>query len=381
MPLRHLKSSNSLPAMAIFTTSNNQTSAQSNIYHWHFYLSPAETWDAMYQDCADAKRSITFEQYIFENDKIGQKFLRLFTQKAKEGLTIHLMCDEVGSRTFRHSPLVEEFRANGGYFRFYNSLKLIDLLKPHSLFPRTHVKTLVVDAAIAYVGGVCIDQRMQNWRDTQIRITGPVVRRIKEISDCNFAETEPSKDLKESSNLEFFYVQSEPKFFRHPMYSLLLRNLERAQDFVYMSTAFFVPTRRMRRYLKKAAFRGVSVIVLIPHHSDSWIADWACLSYARKLLKAGVRIFRYQPTVLHNKTVVIDGAWGTVGSSNMDALSCFHNRESNLIVRNKEALTEMKKDFLNDLTHSQELTLDLLKRIPLWKRAAMHAARICRAFL
>jgi cardiolipin synthase len=84
---------------------------------------------------------------------------------------------------------------------------------------------------------------------------------------------------------------------------------------------------------------------------------------------------------LHNKTVVIDGAWGTVGSSNMDALSCFHNRESNLIVRDQEALAEMKKDFLNDLRHSQELTLDLLKQIPLWKRAAMHAARVCRTFL
>jgi cardiolipin synthase len=335
----------------------------------------------MYQDCVDAKRSIAFEQYIFENDEVGQRFLRLFIHKAKEGLTVHLLCDEVGSRTFCNSPLVEEFRTNGGGFRFYNSLKFIDLLKPRRLFPRTHVKTLVVDAAIAYVGGVCIDQRMQNWRDTQIRITGPVVQRIKEISDCNFAETEPSKDLKESSNSDFFYVQSAPKFFRHPLYSLLLHNLEHAQDFVYLSTAFFVPTRRMRRFLKKASSRGASVIVLIPHHSDFWIADWACLSYAKKLLKADVRIFRYQPTVLHNKTVVIDGAWGTVGSSNMDALSCFHNRESNLIVRDKEALAEMKKDFLNDLRHSQELTLDLLNQIPLWKRAAMHVARVCRTFL
>jgi cardiolipin synthase len=335
----------------------------------------------MYQDCADAKRSIALEQYIFENDEVGQKFLRLFIQKAKEGLTVHLLCDEVGSRTFRHSPLVKEFCASGGNFRFYNSLRLIDLLKPRQVFPRTHVKTLVVDATIAYVGGVCIDQRMQNWRDTQIRITGAVVRRIKEITDCNFTETQPSKDLKETSNPDFFYVQSEPKFFRHPLYSLLLHNLEQAQDFVYMSTAFFVPTRRMRRFLKKASFRGASVIVLIPNHSDFWIADWACLSYAKRLLKAGVRIFRYQPTVLHNKTVVIDGTWGTVGSSNIDALSCFHNRESNLIVRNKDALAEMKRDFLNDLRNSQELTLEVLKKIPLWKRAAMHAARVFRTFL
>jgi cardiolipin synthase len=77
----------------------------------------------------------------------------------------------------------------------------------------------------------------------------------------------------------------------------------------------------------------------------------------------------------------VDGTWGTIGSSNLDALSCFHNRESNLIIRNKEALEEMKKDFLNDLKDGEELTLDFLQKIPLWKRAAMHAARVFRTFL
>jgi cardiolipin synthase len=296
-------------------------------------------------------------------------------------LRVCLLCDEIGSRSFCNSPLVEELRSSGGTFRFYNSMKLIDIIKPRRIFPRTHVKTLIIDATIAYVGGVCIDQRMKDWRDTQIRISGPVVQRMKEILDRNMTGTKPSKQPKDFLNFDFFYLQSEPGFFQHPIYGAVLDALAHARKSVYMSSGFFIPTRRLRRSLKKASFRGAKVIVLIPSHSDSWIADLACLSYAGRLLKAGVQIFRYQPAILHNKTVVIDGTWGTVGSSNMDALSFFHNREGNLFIKNEETLAEMEKDFLNDLERSKELTLDFLKTLPLWKRFAMHTARVCRSFL
>ena len=122
-------------------------------------------------------------------------------------------------------------------------------------------------------------------------------------------------------------------------------------------------------------------MVLVPFHSRSHLADLATLSYARKLLKNGVRIFRYKPSIMHNKTVVIDGNWGTVGSSNMDSLSFFHNREGNLFIKNVDALAEMEGDFLADLKNSDELTLEYLNSLPLWKRAAIHAARLCHSFL
>ena len=350
-------------------------------HHWHFYLSPAETWDAVYKDCVEAKKSILIEQYIFENDEIGQKFLRLLADKAKAGLDVRILCDAVGSSSLINSSLIEELRANGGRFNFYNSLKFLHFMKPRRLFPRTHVKVMMIDAEIAYVGGICIAQRMANWRDTQIRITGPVVRKIKEILECNFAGVRHSEIKGNASNSDFSYIQSAPKFFRHPIYKALLQAIDRAKDYVYISMGFFVPTRRLRRFLRRAASRGVKIVLLIPERSDNYLADLACLSFAAKLLKAGIRIMRYQPTILHNKTVVIDGVWGTVGSSNMDSLSLFHNREANLIIENKEALAEMEKDFLQDLHNSQELTIDFLKQMPLWKKSAIRLARLFRFFL
>jgi cardiolipin synthase len=328
-----------------------------------------------------AKHSIELEQYIFENDACGQKFLKLFILKAKQGLKISMMCDNIGSLSLSHSPLIKEFQLHGGHFSFYNSVKWIDLLTPKHLFPRTHVKTLVVDGGIAYVGGVCLDQRMKDWRDTQIRITGPMAQVIRSVTLNNISGISSLNPPDLTNNSDFTYIQSEPKFFRHPLYRLLLDAIRDAQKYIYISAAFFVPTRRMRRYLKHAALRGVRVIILIPRRSDFLVADLASLSYVMGLLKHGIHIYRYQPSVLHNKTVVIDNTWGTVGSSNMDALSFFYNRESNLIIRNQAALSQMERDYNNDLKVSQEITLDIMKQIPIWERMAMHGARLFRAFL
>ena len=349
---------------------------------WQFYLSPGKAWEAMYEDCAQAKQRIIMEQYIFHNDEVGQKFLRLFIDKVTEGLYVHLTCDEVGSASFRNSPLVLEFREKGGHFYFYNSITMLDLLKPRDIFPRTHLKALAIDASIIYIGGVCIAERMRDWRDTQMRLTGGVLpEKVSAILDHNPINRTQSADVKEIILDDFSYIQSSPSFFRHPIYQTLLDAIREAETSIYISAAFFVPTRRLRRYLKKAAKRGVKVVILIPEHSDFWIADWACLSYAVKLLKNKIRIFRYGPNVLHTKTVVIDGHWGTVGSCNMDPLSFFHNREANLVIKNTEALKEMEKDFLEDLEKSRELTLAFYKKIPLWKRIAAHFARIARPIL
>jgi cardiolipin synthase len=347
---------------------------------WRFYLSPAAAWDAMYRDCENATEIIQLEQYIFENDPVGQKFLRLFIQKAKQGVKIGILCDMVGSFGLSGSPLVTELRQSGGTFRSYNAFTLIDLLRMRRWVPRTHVKMLAADQA-AYIGGVCLAERMKDWRDTQMCVTGPVVAQIRRALERNMKGRVVFRQPPPPVDSEFTYVQSEPWLFQHRIYKMLLKAIRRASDTIYISAAFFVPTRRFRRLLRVAAFKGVKVIVLVPEHSDFWLADWVCLSYAAKLLKAGVRIFRYRPTVLHNKTVVIDDAWATVGSSNMDALSFFRNRESNLIITNKDAIAEMKKDFLNDLQQSEELTLAILEQIPLWKRIAAHAGRLFRSFL
>ena len=327
----------------------------------------------MYEDCAQARHSIEMEQYILNNDEVGQKFMRLFIDKAKSGVDVHLLCDEVGSRSFINSDMVASLRQSGGHFAFYNSLKFIDLFKPQRFFPRTHAKALVIDGAIGYIGGVCFAKEMAGWRDTQIRVTGPVVQQMQEALQRNrrsggYAPRPDKYQHEDIHGRDFHYIQNDPGWFRHPIYEALLEAIRNANETICISEAFFIPTRRLRRYLRHAALRGVEVTILVPETSDFLLADWVSLSYAARLLDAGVRIFHYMPTNLHTKTVVVDDNWAMVGSCNMDPLSFFHNRESNLIIQDRKVIETMRADFQNDLKSSNEVMLPVLRRVPLWKK-------------
>ena len=339
----------------------------------------------MFQDCEKATQSIELEQYIIANDSLGQKFLKLFIEKAKQGIKVFVICDYYGSQSLAHSGHVKELRAVGGQFYFYHSLGVLRHLWPKKWFPRTHVKTLLVDSAIAYTGGVCLAERMRNWRDTQIRITGPATAQVKRAFDDieNAFTHQKSAKIKNKKYIsdEFTYLQSSPVSLSHRIYRELIWALGSAGNHIYVSTAFFAPNRRFRRTLIKAQARGVKVILLGPIKSDVILADWLCLSYASSLLKAGVKIYRYQQPVLHNKTVVIDNRWATVGSTNMDILSFFLNRESNLIIKNSDAIAELKQQFFNDLQQSEELTLEQLKKRALWVKIIGYLARIVKSFL
>lgn len=268
-------------------------------YSWRFFLTPHEAWDAMFHDCEKATQSIEFEQYIFQNDALGHKFIRLFIEKAKRGVKVFIICDFYGSQSLAHEPLINELRTYGGQFYFYNSIGLLRRLWPRKWFPRTHVKTLLVDSVIVYTGGVCLAERMRNWRDTQIRITGPAVAQVRTAFDhIERALTHKgSAKVRDKQHIsqEFTYLQSSPVSLSHIIYHELIRALGSAENYIYLSTAFFAPNRRFRRTLMKARARGVKVILLVPIKSDIVVADWLYLSYATGLLKVGIRIFCYTP--------------------------------------------------------------------------------------
>ena len=349
---------------------------------WRFYLSPHEAWDAMYEDCEQAAKSIELEQYIFENDAVGRKFMRLFIRKAAQGVRVFVICDKFGSRTFTGSRLVRLLRRGGGHFRFYNRVGWIDILRPWRWYPRTHVKALLIDSTIAYTGGVCFALYMHDWRDTHIRVTGPVTEQMRQAFDRAERRHDRNKRplLPPTGKSDFTYLQNYPLLSWFVIYDELVRAITRAQRYIYLTTAFFAPNRRFRRLLAHAALRGVEVRILVPKKSEFALADWICLSYSHGLLRAGARIFHYRPFVLHAKTVVIDDNWATVGSTNMDILSFFRNRESNIVTTNAAAVAELKQQFMADLEESDELTLEEMNRQPLWKKAIGYVSRLFRSF-
>ncbi len=348
-------------------------------HRWRFYLSPAEAWEAMRGDCENAARVILLEQYIFLNDDIGKRFLELFARKAAEGVAVRALCDKLGSGVLADEPRVQTLRENGGTLRFYNAFSLLDLLRLRRIVPRTHVKMLVADD-VAYIGGVCIADHMREWRDTQIRVTGPVAGVMREALERNLRTRRPFQVSRDPQDSGFAYIQSEPFHFRHAAYRAYVKAIEGARHTICISSAYFIPPRRLRGRIKRAARNGVEVLVLIPMRSDVPLADWVGLSFAPKLLRAGVRIFRYTRTMLHTKTMVVDDDWATIGSANMDVLSMFRNREANLIVTERAAVAEMKRQFFDDLRGAEEVTAENLRQMPLWQKLAAQACRPLRAF-
>jgi len=352
-------------------------------HSWNFYFQPHTTWEAMYRDCEQAKTSIEFEQYILENDAVGKRFMELFTRKARAGLKVYLICDRFGSSLLHRSFEVNNFRNNGGILHFYNPVNGWRILKPWRWFPRTHTKTLLIDSEIAYTGGVCLAERMRNWRDTHVRVTGPVVEQIREAFDDieSRIERRHAQDIPKRQKIrDFMYLMNRPRQTRHAIYREFIKAVNAAEKYIYITSAYFIPNKRFLKVMKKAHDRGVEIKVLVPEHSDVVMADWLRLSYTKRFFESGLRLFHYQETVLHSKTAIIDDKWGTVGSTNFDVISFFHNREANIVITDGEAIGELKQQFLKDMQNAVELTPERWNNIPLWKKIAGFAVRAIKVF-
>lgn len=209
------------------------------IYSWTH-----EAWEAMYQDCVAAKISIEFEQYIVRNDEIGQRFLRLFAQKARNGLRIRLLLDRVGSRKVFHSELIKKIREGGGQVIFYNPIGWLNLFTPWAWFPRNHVKAVLVDSQIAYVGGVCLADYMKEWRDMHARLIGAPAHAVEE--DFSFLWKRATTRKKQVRHFvkqdgKFNYVIAQPSLPSNPIYQELLKQINAAKDYIYIGTPYFLP--------------------------------------------------------------------------------------------------------------------------------------------
>ncbi len=303
-----------------------------------FYTATQEAWDAMYVDCQRAHESIRFEQYLLKDDETGSRFLELFYQKARQGVRISLSLDSVGSRGLRRSPLIQKIRDAGGEVDFYNPLGWKNIFQPSRWLPRNHCKTMLIDGRIAYIGGMCVAHYMKDWRDLQARITGELARLMAENS---------ARDTALTGNHLYQYILKTSG--RHPIYNELLREIARARKSIYLATAYFFPPRRLRQALAEAVRRGVDVKLMLPEKTDVPLAMDFSRSYFPELAEKGIDIRIYAQSVLHAKYVVIDDHWATLGSTNLDYLSLFHNRESNLMIYEPETIATLKQLFENDL--------------------------------
>lgn len=335
---------------------------------WQFFKTSAAAWEIMEKDCEAAQTSIDCEQYIFLNDEGGSRLYEILMRKAKEGVRVRLILDSAGSFSVTHSPaFLERLRAAGVELKVFNP---IEVRKVHNAFIwvfRDHRKILVVDNKIGQIGGICLQGNMRDWRDTHIRITGDIVAEFIRTFDRmwrkglhrypRFRREAPMAD-------GFELIVNAPRLRQRYVYHTLLSRIRRARREVLITTPYFIPNYRFFRTLRRAVKRGVDVRLILANVSDHTFVDRASDFHVGPALRAGIRVYRYLPPVLHAKSIVIDD-WATVGSTNIDNLSLLLNNEANLGGTAPRFVEELRAMFFTDIESSHELSAEEWRSRPL----------------
>lgn len=317
--------------------------------------------DTLYADMqrslASARTSIRLESYIFAADEIGWAFAEILAERAMNGVSVRLHIDTAGSM-FRASKRLEEYlRSHGVELRWFHRW---NWRSPLQYNRRSHRKLAVVDSEHVYLGGFNIHREnsqslygTNRWRDTHIRMSGQIAREAAALFDTFWRGDRKHTELSQSG--VSVLVPNDNASCRQTLHCLFLDTFDGAEKTLYLTTPYFVPDHHIQQALKAAGRRQVDVRLLVPGKSDVAIARWAAQAAYADLLAAGVRIYEYQPRMLHAKTAVIDGTWSTVGTANMDYRSLFSNYELNLVSRDTELARRLHQQFLVDIGEAEEV--------------------------
>lgn len=323
-----------------------------------------DVWSGLLADLSTAQSDISLEQYIFADDEAGRPFFDLFIQKAREGVSVRLILDAVGSHTLRGSDTLLDMVEAGVKVHFYNEIGINKIFSPRRWLPRNHCKTVIIDGRLVYIGSACVAEEMRGWRELQFRFDETaVVRDVQSDFDSLWESMESGRRLMfgtppppfDADGRTLRYVSSRRPWRKaNPLYRELLWRIDHAQDAIRLATPYFMPPYRLRRALKRAVKRGVPVTLLMSEKTDVQIADWVARFYYPRLMRAGIRIVLATDTVLHAKYMIVDGDWASIGSTNLDYLSLFRNREANAVLSSHPVITDMIAAFDADALTAQE---------------------------
>jgi len=360
------------------------------------------TYKSMLKAIDKSKDHINMETYIIDDDEVSNEFASHLIAKQKNGVQVNFIYDSIGSRS---TPKVffEHLKNNGVNVIEYNPVNPLLTRKAWQLNQRDHRKLLVVDGEVAFVGGLNIssvyssgsfrpsrnDDEKQAWRDTHLRIMGPVVAEFQKL----FMATWQQQKGDSLANKNYFPVLtfqgrevvraigSSPDEAYSQIYSTLLSAINSAETHIFLTNAYFVPDPQLLEALKEAAKRGVDTRLLLPDKTDSTLVFFASRAYYDELLSVGIKIYERQDALLHAKTGLIDGVWSTVGSTNLDWRSFVNNQEINAVVLGQGFGAQMQILYEHDLGLSKRITLEAWRKRPITTRIKETAARLWSRFL
>ncbi|NDV57132.1 cardiolipin synthase [Bacteroides sp. 519] len=347
---------------------------------------------ALIKELYKAKQHIHLQYYIFLDDAVGRLIRDVLIDKAKEGVEVRVLYDDVGSWKTRND-FFEEMRDAGIEVRSF--LKVRFPLFTSRVNYRNHRKIVVIDGKVGFVGGMNLAERYVKgftwgvWRDTHIRIKGKAVHGLQTsfLLDWYFVDRTLLTSACYYPRLESYgdsliqVVTSDPIGPWKEIMQGLTMAITGAQKYIYIQTPYFLPTETILAAMQTAALAGVDVRLMIPKRADSSITQWGSRSYLSDILMAGVKVYFYQKGFLHSKMMVSDDKLSTVGSTNIDFRSFEHNFEVNAFIYDMESALMLKDVFLQDQRECIRISPKAWSKRPLHQKAIESAVRLIAPLL
>lgn len=326
---------------------------------------------SMLADIDVARERVWLESYIFEDDSVGGEIVERLLHCAARGVDVRVRVDAFGSKFGFSGGSARRLGEGGVRFSWCHPWQW---LRPWTFHRRNHRKLLVVDSDAAYLGGFNISEvnsrRVEGerrWRDTHLRLTGPIVAAA---ADAYVAFGKGNLRWRDDGQQALRLLTNHARGCRYRLRCVLRQHLAEARHRIWVTTPYFVPDSSIQHDLAGAAQRGVDVRVLSPAKSDMTVVQWASRAAYSRLLRAGVRLFEYQPRTLHAKTLLVDDDWSTIGTANVDYRSFFINYELNLVARSTRLNRALAISFERDLLVSREIRRRPWSSRPLVDRVA-----------
>lgn len=339
-----------------------------------------EFYAAMLEAIAHAQASITMEQYIFWAGEVADRFAAALAERARAGVSVKLLLDAVGSTTLGDRAL-SVMKDAGCEIAWYNRIHWYTVGRFNN---RTHRKSLIVDGVVGFTGGAGIADHWRGtastedeWRDTQLRVEGPAVRWLQTGYSENWLRTTGEvlqgaaffPPAATAGPTEVQVINSSPDAGSSGARMAYYLAIVSAQKRIDIANPYFVPDEVAVETLVEAAARGVKVRVLVTGiRNDNWLARHNSVSLYGLLLQGGVRVYEYHPRMLHQKVMIVDGCWCSVGTSNFDNRSFAHNEETTVCVCDDRIVQAVTAAFDNDLAESREVRYEEWRRRGLWAR-------------
>jgi len=318
-----------------------------------------------------ARRTINYAQYVFEDGAPAKDIADALAERCRAGIKVNVLLDAVGALAMPNE-FRDEMQDGGCRVENFRPLRPFSINRANY---RNHRRILVVDGLVGITGGAGTSGKWSgngrqegHWRDTDIRIEGPVVEQLQGAFAENWLEATgvaiggpeyfPRRRLESKGDVDAQVVRSSPAGGGTAMYTMFLLALASARHSIHITNPYFVPDEKMIDTLLAAAKRGVEIKLLIPGAIDHNLVRQASRSEFGRLLESGVQIYEYRPALLHAKTMVVDGIWATVGSTNLDHRSFSLNDELNVAIYDVATAQKLELIFAEDLSNSRRILYD-----------------------